>query len=579
MISSRRMGRATAGQGSHALTQRLLVFFVPALVTLPRFWNGLVFDDVFVIERSDFIHRLGNLPRVFSAHAMVASSLDQAVGKPAMDTYRPISIGSFFWDAWLSGRAPWAYHITNTLLHGVVCLLVLRTLQTLLRSESDRAWAVQTVAPNAPTTWPLAAARAASTLPLYLTLCFGLAPWLAEAQVWINGRSDLWLSLFVLSALLLQRRALMTQQLGPALTAGACMLCAFWSKETAVCALPFVMLVPLERPVDRATRLRLAIPVGLAFLAYTSMRALALHGLRAHEDARQLGAALWNLPLLLVDGAYHVLIPSPFALRNLRDDYAGTSGWVTAAAALFCGLVMSAALVQRRRRPLIAWSLGFAATTLAPSMMVTTALWPGFGRYLYLPAIGLYAALGAVLAALEARRPELARIRSLVLITLASASAACLVDATLALRDEEIMYARSVARAPTQAWAIGFLGLAKKREGRCDEAVALLGTAAQRDPSEPRYAVQLARCLITLGALEQAREVARRGRIRFANTRAESGFLLAEALTLHGEQLSEAKPLLERCLQLDPQRTDCSASLAELQRRSAYGLRNPRAQP
>jgi tetratricopeptide (TPR) repeat protein len=509
--------------------QRALVGLLPVLVTLPRFWNGFVFDDVFVIERSDFIHRLENLPRVFGAHTMIASSLDAAVGKPAMDTYRPISIGSFFLDALLSGRSPWAYHLTNTLLHAACCLLFF----TFLR----------------------AALRTTSLVPLQATLLFALAPWLAEAHVWINGRSDLFLTVFVLLALLAQRRALAERSLPHALLAGAAMLCALWSKEIAVCALPFVALVPLASVSWRERAFR-ALPLLAALVIYLGLRMSALEGMRTHSDGAQLAQALFNLPLLLLDGIFHVLLPTPFSLRNLRDDYATLPRWLSPALGALALLLCVLALRARKRHPLALWALGLALATLAPACMISTALWPGFGRYLYLPALALFTALADLYESARAN-PRLARAVSLGVTTAIACSGALLLDATLAMHDEQTMYSRAFSRAPTQAWTIGFLGLSRKREGHCDEAVPLLAVAEGLAPEEPRYAVHLARCLAELGQLEHARNVAQRGQSRFANTRAEPGFLVAELVTLSPAEHQRAERLISRCLAIEPNRPDC----------------------
>jgi hypothetical protein len=485
--------------------KRWVVGLAPALVTLARFRNGFVFDDVFVIERADFIHRPANLLRVFSSHTMVASSLDAVVGKPGMDTYRPLPILSFFVDAALGGRAPWPYHLTNLLLHSTVCVLLFTFLRRQLRDER---------------------------LSLFAALLFGLSPWLAEAHVWINGRSDLWLALFMLLALLAR---------SPWLTAAA-MLGAFWSKEIAVCALPFVVLAPSDRSMrERFIR---AWPSYLALAIYLGTRALALDGLRTHESGAQLAAALHNLPWLLADGIVHALFPSPFALRNMRDDYAALPGWLAAALAVI--ELVFIALVARTRRPLALWGLGLAIATLAPAAMISTALWPGFGRYLYLPAIGCVCALADLLALVRVSPRRLTMAAWPVL----AVSAALLLDATLSLHDEEATYTRASQWAPDQAWPIGFLGLARKRAGRCAEAVPLLAAADQRDPDEPRYAVHLARCLVDLSLLAQAREVARRGQARFAGTRAEPGFLVAELLTTADP--THARALIDRCLALAP---------------------------
>jgi hypothetical protein len=497
--------------------QRAIVVLLPALITLVRFRNRLVFDDVFVIQRSDFIHHLKNLPRVFSAHTMVASSLDAVVGKPGMDTYRPLSLASFFLDAAISHRQPWAYHATNLLLHCAVCGLLLELLR---RRQPD------------------------SYVPLLVTLLFALAPWLAEAHVWINGRSDLWLTLFVLLALLAR---------APWLT-GLAMLGALASKELAVCALPFVVLAPDERSVrERVLR---AWPTYLALLLYLGARAWALDGLRTHEDLGQLLAALRNLPLLLADGLLHLVVPSPYALRNMRDDYAALPTWLGPTLALV--ELLALAWLLRTRRTYSLWALGLALATLAPAAMVSTALWPGFGRYLYLPAVGC-ACLLADLASATRLPPRLLAVAA---ITLIAASGALLFDATLSLRDEPTTYTRALARAPTQAWTMGFLGLSRKRDGHCDEAVPLLTVADSLAPEESRYAVHLARCLIDLEQTDEARAVARRGQARFAGTRAESGFLVAELLTTLDPV--RARELIQRCLAVAPNRPDCAEALQRL---------------
>ena len=103
--------------------------------------------------------------------------------------------------------------------------------------------------------------------------------------------------------------------------------------------------------------------------------------------------------LVLFDGSLHLLLPSPYFLRNMRDDYAVLPSWAPACAWL--GLLAGAALLLRyaRRAYTLVWSLAFALVALAPTAMISTSLWPGFGRYLYVPALGFGVALGCALAA------------------------------------------------------------------------------------------------------------------------------------------------------------------------------------
>jgi len=516
--------------------RRLLLFLAPALVTVHRFWNGLVFDDVFVIKEGDFIHALSNLPRAFTSHTMVASSLDAAVGRPAMDTYRPLSLVTFFVDAQLSGRSPWAYHVTNTVAHGVVCVLMYEVLRTCLAIPAR--------------------------LSVLLALAFGLAPWLAEAHVFINGRSDVFMTLLVLASLLLQHRSLSTKRVAASALAAMAWLGALLCKEPAVMALPFILLVPSDPEPPWRARARHGVAYLVALAAYAAMRTEALSGLRTHTDLGQLRAALRNLPLLIADGTVHALLPSPIVLRNLRDDYAE----VTDGVALGCGValvLLAAVLVSTCRRVHgFLWSAGFAVASLAPAAMISTVLWPGFGRYLYLPAVGLHAALGCLLAEAGRRWPNGTRWGEYALAPVCVVAALMLADATWVHRDEEALYGRALARAPDQAWTSGSLGLARKREGRCTEALPLLGIAAQRAPDEPRYRVHFARCLLALGQPAGASEVARAGRADFAGTRAEAAFLIIAVLATPEDP--EAPRLLARCLALDPARTDCRTLLDRL---------------
>lgn len=516
-----------------------LVALAPVLVTLPRFWNDFVFDDVHMIVAADFIHHVRNLPEAFRSHAMIASSLHSAVGSVPVDTYRPLSIASFFFDAALSGRAPWSYHLTNTLLHAANAVLLLALLTRLTPTSSGR-------------------------VRMVLTLAFGLAPWLSEAYVFINGRSDLLVTLGLLASLLAHHAYLTRGQLGLLFASGGSFLFALLSKETAVLMLPFLALLPVfGAPVSIRRRVLATLPLGLALAGYFVARMAALEGMRAVQGGAHLVAVLQNLPLLLWDGVFHIIVPTPYALRNLRDDYAEL-GLVTRLAATSSLVVVLAALawaVLRRRAPVIVWGALLTLCTLSPSAMITTELWQGFGRYLYLPAIGITVLVSAALPLAKHRLGEARAIRIGVPVLYCALSALLLLDATLGYRDEITLYGRALARAPEQAWTVGSLGLAYKRVGQCPRAIPLLAHADRQDRREPRYAVHLARCLIEVNDLERARAVVRQGRTLHRDTRAEAGFLMAEFLTLARGQSQLAESLMRRCLMLQPGRADCQEGL------------------
>ena len=522
----------------------VLVSLLPSLLTLGRFRNGFVFDDVFVIVRGEFIHTPARFMEAFTRHTMVASSLDGAVGQPSLDTYRPMPLVTFFWDAWLAGRDTWSYHLTNTVLHALVCVGLLEL--------------VRKLAPGLP-----------SLTRVSLVCVFALSPWLSEAHVWINGRSDPLMSLFLLLAL--HAGFARPSRASRAVVFAGCLL-ALLSKEVAVLALPFVVLVPWLRadsPPPRTARAFLSEVAGpaMALGVYLALRVNALHGLKTHEGSGQLLTAARHAPLLMVEGVYRTLVPSDYGLRSLRDDYAGLGAEWVAGACLVCLALAALAFRTRRQAPLLGAGLAWYALTIAPVSLISTALWPGFGRYLYLPALGLVVALGAGLQLVAEARPALRRMALGLPVILAVLSAPLLVFATTLYHDEATLYSAAQERAPEQAWTHGFLGLSLRRAGDCERAIPLLERAAQLDPADPRYLTHLGHCLVETRRREAALAVALQGEARFAGTRQEAAFLLIHASSLPTPDTDEMERLLRRCIAVYPGRTDCALGLETLRAR------------
>lgn len=111
-----------------------LLLLVAALV-YPVFQNGFVYDDTDMIERGDVIHDPSQVWTVFARNTMYASPLHREA-KLEVDTYRPITMLSFFWDSALSGRDPWAYHLTNLLMHLLCTVLLFSFVRQLLGEGS-----------------------------------------------------------------------------------------------------------------------------------------------------------------------------------------------------------------------------------------------------------------------------------------------------------------------------------------------------------------------------------------------------------------------------------------------------------
>jgi tetratricopeptide (TPR) repeat protein len=485
--------RAVARDNSRAARWLLpAVLAIVAGVSAVRFENGFVHDDVAMLA-AGVITDPGRITEVFTSHTLVAHGPSQVL---PMDTYRPISLLTFFWDAWLSGKQPWSYHLTNLLLHlgAVACLFM--AIRELVPSVSS--WALVTA-----------------------SLFFGLSPQLVEAHVWINGRSDPLATLFGLAALLAFRRAARatgSAHWARALLAALLLLLGLLSKEILLCALPLFALSPIATDSWRRRAWRM-FPLAASACVYLGLRAWALGGLHSSRDSEQWALALHNLPILWVDGLRELFAPAHLYMRSLRDEYAAL-GTLQYIGVLVAALAMAAGgVLARKRLPVLSWSLAFYAATLAPAALISAVLWPGFGRFLYLPcaglALGLAEALAAGERALVGRATAAPRTRARMRATLSILSVTYLAFFALELmaytRDyqtEYALYAATLREAPDGASGHARMGAYLALQGKVDEALAAYRRAIELDGSEPSYPLQAVYFSMKAGRLSQAQEIA-----------------------------------------------------------------------
>lgn len=465
------------------LSPLVLVLAATALVLVPVFWNGFVFDDLYVFIAADRIHELANIPSFFLHNTLYVTEQQTPV---SIDTYRPMTLASFAIDSAFTGRNPLGYHVTNLLLHLLNVSLVYAIAQRLMAEENRRyAW--------------LAAAW------------FGLSPWIGEAHIWINGRSDPLCTAFALSGLLLWDRAITSARTWAYALSGLLFFGALLSKEVGMGVLPALLLWPRlssQRPTWPGRAKALWAPC-LAGMGYLWVRASVLGSGQSHRDLSQLFAATRNFGILFFDGLVAAFVPSPPYLRSLSDAYASLSPsllWLLTALAM--GLLLSA-VVLRRRQPSLSWSLIFFALTLAPVVVITVQNWPGFGRYLYLPIAGLSAgivdSLATQLRKVSAlRRPRTKRILAVALTAYLGLLAVLLHRFTYDFANDGALYGSVIESAPDSGHGYGYLGLSLLGIRQNEEAVRYLREALERDPRQIIYRTGLANALIASDRREEA---------------------------------------------------------------------------
>ena len=468
--------------------------------------NGFALDDGFLITENARITSLRNLPQFFATDLF-----DGAY--PGAAYYRPLVPTSFALEYALVGQNPFLYHVSNVLLHALVCALVYLLALRLFAQE---------------------------TLAVIAGAAFAVHPVHTEAVSAISGRGDLLAAVFVLAAVLLHARSSASEVRRTAIIV-SCFSLALLSKESAVVALVLFPLVDLVRHTQRLTPLRairsllreramLWLGLALVTTAFFVVRqvvtasdfdasSLAFMGNRYAVDAA-VSVKLATCAKLL--GIYYRLLVFPFVLSADYDynQIPMATGWLEATSwlPLFITLALVAVALwgYRERAPIF-----FAVSFLLAGVLPLAFVLPFFQillaeRYLYLPSLGLCIALGALVTlAPRAKRRIVVAVLVLPLILLGAARS---VVRNRDWRDDATLFAATVETAPNsskaQASYAATLALRAEEERSAgnDERSKQLFLQAGRhyersltiEPQAAAVHAQYGLCLTALGSYERA---------------------------------------------------------------------------
>lgn len=198
---------------------------------LPSLTAKFVYDDILLISENPYARSLRYLFRGFRTHlwdvfAYGASGF-------GLRYYRPLVTASYVVNWAVSGGAPWAFHLFNVLCHALTVLLAVRV-----------------------------AARwtANPALGLMAGLVFAIHPTRTESVIWVSGRTDVLMALFLLLAVELVWSAAYAERMRSVRmgAAVAALALALFSKEAAAATALLVVVdrfvaVPNSAPQRRLT--------------------------------------------------------------------------------------------------------------------------------------------------------------------------------------------------------------------------------------------------------------------------------------------------------------------------------------
>jgi len=514
----------------------LLVAFVGVLAS-PALSFEFVWDDRPMMLQSEVIHDISNLPEVFGHRTMyAANATDDGHALTGLQTYRPLTIATFMLDSLVLGRAPWGFHLTNILLHLMVVLVV----QVLARQ----------LAPAAPA-W----------VPVLAGAWFAACPFLVEAYIWINGRSDVLATLFGALAACVHLRARETSsrlhRVRLEFLVGALGLACLLSKETGVAWLATLPLLPNPRRIPLSKLIVGMIAPLLAVVGYAAMRMAALDGVHISSDA-QTWRAIAIAPFVIAEALSELLLPRYTTVRWLSYELRSVEALGLSLGLVALIAVALLAIAARSRVPSLSYGVIAAVTSLAPVALIAADGWPGFGRYLYTAAaclapglaVGVFELSQSLSVHVEARSLRLLRVGGiaylLVLTGLSFESAA-------PFASEHRLYESWIAGTPDHPHGYKWLGLTYMEEEDFGHAFAMLDHARLRDSRDETIVWNQLTSLQASARPTDVVDFAERVAPDYRSARLHLLLTVRLAATNQARALAHAR----RCLEIDPGADQC----------------------
>ncbi|RPI05312.1 MAG: hypothetical protein EHM64_07040 [Ignavibacteriae bacterium] len=336
-------------------------------------------DTMLLVANQAFLGDIGNLSKMFTTDVFISGSNPQTY-------YRPLMNILFMFEAQIAQDRPLLYHVTNILLHIGCSLLVYVFFRQLKFSRNCSA---------------LSAA------------VFCVHPLQTSAVVWIPGRNDTLLALFILSSFLFFLRAHEVKRTWMYAVHLGLFFCALLVKESAI-VLPFLCIgyitVVKREKVQRGVSISVGAGYVLAIASWFMMRNLVSHGYEIHNAGNTL-AVNWfnNLPaFFLYIGK--IFIPINFSVFPNLADHSIIPG-------IFCVLLIAGLLyiLQPASLKLILWGLFWFFLFLAPSLSGEAVF---YSHRMYCSMVGFLIAGAAFLEEVPMKLPSGARVAGAVTILL-----------------------------------------------------------------------------------------------------------------------------------------------------------------
>jgi tetratricopeptide (TPR) repeat protein len=395
--------------------------------------------------------------------------------------WHPLTTMSHMLDCQLYGlKAGW-HHFTNVLLHTLAVILLFFALQQM----TGAVW------------------RSA-----FVAAVFAIHPLRVESVAWVAERKDVLSGVFFMLTLLAYASYVRLPRIARYLLVIFVFACGLMSKPMLV-TLPFVLLLldywPLGRIKGRLwKRVLEKIPLIALSVVSSTVTFLVQKGAVGHTEELPMFERITNAIVSYVLYIWQMLWPLKLAVFYPHPENR-LPLWeiVLCLGLLICATAVAIAL--RKRRPYLItgwlWYLGM----LVPVIGLVQVGWQGRAdRYTYLPQIGLYIAATWGATELTAFYRHQRTILATATILVIGALTSCAWVQTSYWRDSERLFRHAAAVTTNNDVADNNLGIVFLGQGKVDEAIALLQTAADLRPDNSPAHENLAKALLQKGRVAEA---------------------------------------------------------------------------
>jgi len=424
-------------------------------------------DDINLVQYNTYIKDWSKVLNIFMENVGSGS-----LARVKADAYRPLQMLTYMIDYSIWGLNVLGYHITNTLLHILVTLLIYWLISILYNNR---------------------------LLSFLTSIIFVVHPVNTEAVSYISGRGDLLSASFILLCIIFYIKYLHSESIGLYISILLSCILAILSKENAL-ILPILLLL-YHYAFKKRIQLKLFLPILSTILIYKLLRVTSLASFYYGLDT-----LLHRVPGFFVAiTQYSRILLFPI---NLHMEYGNKIFGFTEPKALFGLLIFLSLLIYAFTKRNSYKMFFFSVCWFFIALLPTSSIYPVTAFYmaehwLYLPSIGFFLILANGLSLLY-KIPRTRFVATGLLVCSLFSYSFLTIRQNNYWREEISFYERTLKYAPFSASAYNDLGSAYLNRGNIEKAIGQFQKAIEISPKMAIAYYGLGNAYLNRGNIEKA---------------------------------------------------------------------------